>query len=138
MTLRHSGVTTIRVRRASLLDELESRIDSLLDILVDRELFNRDDREEVLCQPGPRARVRRVLDILECKGEEAALVFLSVRSHLLQEGQGPFRDSGRQPRSEGMWGEVTSESRMCDGSDVHTLSNSSRRTVPCVLSDMLY
>ena len=62
------------------MDELEGRIDSLLEILVSQEVFTRDDREEVLCQLGPRARVRQVLDILECKGEEAAQTFLSVSS----------------------------------------------------------
>lgn len=76
----NSCLTAIRVLRASLVDELEGRIDSLLEILVSQEVFTRDDREEVLCQLGPRARVRQVLDILECKGEEAAQTFLSVSS----------------------------------------------------------
>ncbi|KAE8279026.1 ADAMTS-like protein 1 [Larimichthys crocea] len=76
-----------RVLRVSLIDELEGRIDSLLDILVCREVFTRDDREEVLSRSGPRARVRKVLDILECKGEEAATIFLSVSSHHQQEAQ---------------------------------------------------
>lgn len=101
MPLNHSGLTTIRVQRVSLVDELEGRIDSLLDILVDRELFTRDDREEVVSLPGPRARVRRVLDILECKGEDAAVVFLSVASHLLQEGQNHLKENSDQTRSEG-------------------------------------
>ncbi|KAM4714148.1 NACHT, LRR and PYD domains-containing protein 12-like [Anableps anableps] len=77
----HSCLTAVRVLRVSLVDELEGRIDSVLEDLVGQEAFTRDDREEVLCQPGPRARVRKVLDIVECKGEEAAKVFLSVRSH---------------------------------------------------------
>ncbi|XP_044040627.1 NLR family CARD domain-containing protein 3-like [Siniperca chuatsi] len=76
----NSCLTAIRVLRVSLVDELEGRIDSLLEILVSREVFTRDDREEVLCQLGPRARVRKVLDILECKGEEAAKIFLSISS----------------------------------------------------------
>ncbi|KAM9335865.1 NACHT, LRR and PYD domains-containing protein 3-like [Symphorus nematophorus] len=83
----NSCLTAIRVLRVSLVDELEGRIDSLLEALVSRELFTRDDREEVLCQLGPRARVRKVLDILECKGEEAAKTFLSVSScHHQEEG----------------------------------------------------
>ncbi|MEQ2228818.1 hypothetical protein ILYODFUR_012618 [Ilyodon furcidens] len=77
----HSCLTAVRVLRVSLVDELEGQVDSLLEVLVCQEAFTRDDREEVLCQPGPRARVRKVLDILECKGEEAAKVFFSVRSH---------------------------------------------------------
>uniref|UniRef100_A0A8C4I429 NACHT domain-containing protein n=1 Tax=Dicentrarchus labrax TaxID=13489 RepID=A0A8C4I429_DICLA len=56
-----------KVLRVSLVDELEGCIDSLLELLVIREVFTRDDREEVLCRLGPRARVRKVLDILECK-----------------------------------------------------------------------
>ncbi|XP_051799617.1 NACHT, LRR and PYD domains-containing protein 3-like [Acanthochromis polyacanthus] len=77
----NSCLTTLRILRVSLVDELEGHISSLLDVLVSREVFTRDDREVVLCQPGPRARVRKVLDIVECKGEEAARVFLSARSH---------------------------------------------------------
>uniref|UniRef100_A0A3P9HS71 CARD domain-containing protein n=1 Tax=Oryzias latipes TaxID=8090 RepID=A0A3P9HS71_ORYLA len=63
---------TIRRLRVSLVDELEEQIDSLLEVLVTQEVFTRDDREDVLGHPGSRGRVRKVLDILECKGEEAA------------------------------------------------------------------
>nr|XP_015801993.2 NACHT, LRR and PYD domains-containing protein 3 isoform X1 [Nothobranchius furzeri] len=76
-----SCLTALRVLRVSLVDELEGQIDSLLEVLVSQEVFTRDDREDVLCQPGPRARVRKVLDILECKGEEATKIFFTVRSH---------------------------------------------------------
>ncbi|XP_029932479.1 protein NLRC3-like [Myripristis murdjan] len=78
----NSYLRTIRVLRVSLVDELEDRIDYLLEILVSKEVFTRDDREEVLCHLGPRARVRKVLDILECKGAEAAKTFISISSHL--------------------------------------------------------
>lgn len=99
----NSCLTAIRVLRVSLVDELEGRIDSLLDILVDRELFTRDDREEVLCVPGPRARTRRVLDILECKGEEAAKILLSLWSHQQQEGRNHFKEgTTEQTQSVGM------------------------------------
>ncbi|KAM7377423.1 hypothetical protein PAMA_013959 [Pampus argenteus] len=81
----YSSLTAIRVLRVSLVDELEGRIDSLVEILVNGEVFSRDDREEVLCQLGPRARVRKVLDILECKGEEAVGTFLSIKTHHQQE-----------------------------------------------------
>ncbi|XP_028419482.1 NLR family CARD domain-containing protein 3-like [Perca flavescens] len=83
----YSCLAALRVLRVSLVDELEGRINSLLEILVNQEVFTRDDREEVLCQLGPRARVRNVLDILACKGEEAAEIFLSIRSHHQQEAQ---------------------------------------------------
>ncbi|XP_047464421.1 NACHT, LRR and PYD domains-containing protein 3-like isoform X2 [Mugil cephalus] len=65
--LCNSCLIAVRVLRVSLVDELEGQIESLVDVLVSREVFTRDDREEVLCQPGPRARVRKVLDIVECK-----------------------------------------------------------------------
>ncbi|KAM8897845.1 NACHT, LRR and PYD domains-containing protein 3-like isoform 3-T3 [Spinachia spinachia] len=77
----YSCLTALGLLRVSLIDQLEGRIDSLLEILVCREVFTRDDREEVLCKSGPRARVRTVLDIVTCKGEEAAKVFLSISRH---------------------------------------------------------
>lgn len=79
-TVCKSGLAAVRMLRVSLVDELEGQIDSLVEVLLCQGVFSRDDREEVLCQPGPRARVRKVLDILECKGEEAAKIFLSLRS----------------------------------------------------------
>lgn len=87
-----SCLTSVRVLRVSLVDELEERILSLLDALVEHELFTRDDREEVLCLPGPRARTRKVLDIVECKGEEAAKIFLSLRSQQKIPTQAGTRD----------------------------------------------
>ncbi|KAM9836931.1 NACHT, LRR and PYD domains-containing protein 3-like [Aulostomus maculatus] len=81
MVEKDSSLTAIRILRVSLVDELEGRIESLLDVLLNRDVLNRDDREEVLCQLGPRARVRKVLDILEAKGEEAAKTFFSITHH---------------------------------------------------------
>lgn len=89
---RGSGLEAIRRLRVSLVDELEGRIDSLLDSLLQQELFSRDDREEVVCLPGPRARTRKILDILECKGEEAASVFLSLRNQQQRLTQDGTRD----------------------------------------------
>ncbi|XP_034425354.1 protein NLRC3-like [Hippoglossus hippoglossus] len=94
----NSCLTTIRVLRVSLVDELEGKIDSLLEVLVSREVFTRDDREEVLCQPGPRSRVRTVLDILGCKGEEAAKVFLAISSHQ-EEAQRHSKELNTRPQS---------------------------------------
>ncbi|XP_035531628.1 NACHT, LRR and PYD domains-containing protein 3-like [Morone saxatilis] len=96
----NSCLTKIKVLRVSLVDELEGRIDSLLELLVIQEVFTRDDREEVLCQLGPRARVRKVLDILECKGEEAAKIFFSISSHHQQEAQMHSKEGNTdQPQS---------------------------------------
>lgn len=76
----NSCLTAIRLLRFSLVDELEGCTDSLLEALVNQEVFNRDDCEEVLCLLGPWSRVRKVLDILACKGEEAAKIFFTIRS----------------------------------------------------------
>ncbi|XP_060790881.1 NACHT, LRR and PYD domains-containing protein 3-like isoform X3 [Neoarius graeffei] len=73
---------SLRNRRVSLVDKLEFHIDSLIDVLITKEVLTRDDREEVEYSKGPRAKVRKVLDILEGKGEEAARIFISVSSHL--------------------------------------------------------
>lgn len=94
-----SCLKVLRQLRVSLVDELEDRIDSLLDALLQQELFGRDDREEVLCLPGPRARTRKVLDIVEAKGEEAASIFLSLRGQQRTSIQDGNRD---QRQSEGM------------------------------------
>lgn len=88
MDAHGSGLTTVRTLRLSLVDELEGRIDALLDLLVEQQLLNRDDREEVLGVPGPRARVRRLLDIVECKGEEAAKVLLDRREEAARQSAG--------------------------------------------------
>ncbi|XP_066536365.1 NACHT, LRR and PYD domains-containing protein 3-like [Hoplias malabaricus] len=77
-----SCLRTLRELRVSLVDELEGQIDSLVDQLTAKHVFTRDDRELVLFEKGPRAKVRKVLDILDCKGEEAARIFISVsRDH---------------------------------------------------------
>uniref|UniRef100_A0A3B1J5J2 CARD domain-containing protein n=1 Tax=Astyanax mexicanus TaxID=7994 RepID=A0A3B1J5J2_ASTMX len=73
---------SLRQRRVSLVDKLERHIDSLVDLLVAKNVFTRDDREEILYEKGPRGKVRKVLDILECKGEEAARIFISASSQL--------------------------------------------------------
>ncbi|KAL2078968.1 hypothetical protein ACEWY4_024712 [Coilia grayii] len=77
-----SPLRTLRVMREGLVDRAEGRVDLLLETLVSREVFTRDDREDVLSQAGPRGRVRKVLDILDCKGEEAAGTFLLALCHL--------------------------------------------------------
>ncbi|XP_017326626.2 NACHT, LRR and PYD domains-containing protein 1 homolog isoform X2 [Ictalurus punctatus] len=73
---------SLRDRRVSLVDKLEFHIDSLIDVLIAKKVFTRDDREEIQYEKGPRGKVRKVLDILEGKGEEAAKIFISTSSHL--------------------------------------------------------
>ncbi|XP_076828016.1 NACHT, LRR and PYD domains-containing protein 3-like [Brachyhypopomus gauderio] len=81
-TTSMSCLQTLKELRVSLVDKLEWHIDSLVDLLIAKEVFSRDDREEVLHEKGPRGKIRKVLDILDCKGEDAARVFVSACSHL--------------------------------------------------------
>ncbi|KAJ8385259.1 hypothetical protein AAFF_G00191360 [Aldrovandia affinis] len=80
---------SLRELRVRLVDQLEEHIGSLAEQLLLREVFTRDDGEDVLCERGPRARVRKALDILDCKGEAAASTFLSLCGHLQGEGSQP-------------------------------------------------
>lgn len=73
---------SLRDRRVSLVDKLEFHVDSLIDVLIAKKVLTRDDREEIQYEKGPRGKVRKVLDILEGKGEEAARIFISASSHL--------------------------------------------------------
>ncbi|XP_061108128.1 NACHT, LRR and PYD domains-containing protein 3-like [Conger conger] len=88
-----STCRSLRELRVCLVDQLEDHIGSLVEQLLLRDVFTRDDREDVLCQPGPRARVRKVLDILDCKGEEAASSFLSLYRRLQEAGREPVRQA---------------------------------------------
>lgn len=97
----NSSLRAIRVLRVSLVDDLEGRVDSLIEILLNQDVFTRNDREEVLCQSGPRARVRKVLDILECKGEEAAKTFFSIITHHEQEVQQTHSKESNTHQSKG-------------------------------------
>ncbi|TSK82193.1 La-related protein 7 [Bagarius yarrelli] len=72
---------SLRDCRGSLVDKLEFHIDSLIDVLTTKKIFTRDDREEIQYEKGPRGKVRKVLDILEGKGEEAARIFISTSNH---------------------------------------------------------
>ncbi|XP_026865744.2 NLR family CARD domain-containing protein 3-like [Electrophorus electricus] len=81
-TTSKSCLQTLRNIRVFLVDKLEWHIDSVVDLLITKDVFSRDDREDVLFEKGPRGKVRKVLDILDCKGEEAAKVFVSACSYL--------------------------------------------------------
>nr|XP_015200607.1 PREDICTED: NACHT, LRR and PYD domains-containing protein 3-like [Lepisosteus oculatus] len=79
-----SSLTVLKERRATLVDELEDHIDGLLEEMVLKQAFTRDDREDVLCELGPRKRIRKLLDIIDCKGEEVAGMFLLTYNKLYE------------------------------------------------------
>uniref|UniRef100_A0A8C9SC58 NACHT, LRR and PYD domains-containing protein 3-like n=1 Tax=Scleropages formosus TaxID=113540 RepID=A0A8C9SC58_SCLFO len=91
----------LRVRRVALVDQLEDHIGSLLEQLLLKRVFTRDDCEEVVYERGPRARVRKTLDILSCKGEEVALEFLLMCSHLQETRREDGVQSVNQTQSAG-------------------------------------
>lgn len=95
----NSCLIAVRVLRVSLVDELEGRIDSLLETLVNHGVFSRDDREEVFCHLGPRARVRKVLDIVQCKGEEAAKALFTLNRSFHQGDHPQSREIKEQTHS---------------------------------------
>ncbi|XP_078533601.1 NACHT, LRR and PYD domains-containing protein 12-like [Lissotriton helveticus] len=64
--------------RERLIDELEASVDCILDKLLQGELITRDDHEDVAYERGPRKQVRRLLDIIDLRGEALASVFCSV------------------------------------------------------------
>lgn len=88
---------SLRDCRVSLVDKLEFHIDTLTDVLISKDIFTRDDQEEIQYEKGPRGKVRKVLDILEGKGEEAARIFLSVSCHLgesnIKPGDSPLKQT---------------------------------------------
>lgn len=104
-----SCLRTLREMREGLVDQVEGHVDLVLETLVSREVFTRDDREEVLCERGPRGRVRKILDILDCKGEEAAGAFLlaisrpsDVKAEVLVHSITPIHSTGRSRNNLGI------------------------------------
>ncbi|CAL9694304.1 unnamed protein product [Knipowitschia caucasica] len=81
-----SCLKALQVRRVSLVDQLEAHVESLVEDLLNHGVFSRDDREQVLSRAGPRARVRQVLDIIQCKGEESAKVLLFLSNNCFHLG----------------------------------------------------
>lgn len=68
----------LQKHRVELVEELEDCIDSILDQARQKKLLTKDDFEEVTHGAGPRKQVRRLLDIIDCLGEENASVFCDL------------------------------------------------------------
>ncbi|XP_018414478.1 PREDICTED: protein NLRC3-like [Nanorana parkeri] len=67
-----------RIHRFELVEELEEYIDTILDQARQKDLLTKDDLEDVAFGAGPRNRVRRLLDLIDCLGEENASVFCNL------------------------------------------------------------
>lgn len=73
-----SSLLFLQKHRVELVEELEDCIDSILDQARQKKLLTKDDFEEVTHGAGPRKQVRRLLDIIDCLGEENASVFCDL------------------------------------------------------------
>ncbi|XP_077332758.1 NACHT, LRR and PYD domains-containing protein 3-like isoform X3 [Lithobates pipiens] len=73
-----SSLLFLQKHRVELVEELEDCIDSILDQARQKHLLTKDDFEEVTHGAGPRKQVRRLLDIIDCLGEENASVFCDL------------------------------------------------------------
>lgn len=78
---RGSSLLFLQEHRVELVDELEEYIDSILDQARQKYLLTKDDFEEITYGAGPRNKVRRLLDLIYCLGEENASVFCNLFIH---------------------------------------------------------
>ncbi|XP_067903187.1 NACHT, LRR and PYD domains-containing protein 3-like isoform X1 [Heterodontus francisci] len=75
---RISSLQLFRRNRVRLVDEFGDRIDWILDQALQIQLISKDDYEDVKYIPGPRRKVRALLDIIDCCGETVADQFCSL------------------------------------------------------------
>ncbi|XP_068126868.1 NACHT, LRR and PYD domains-containing protein 3-like [Hyperolius riggenbachi] len=68
----------LQKNRVQLVDELGDCISFILDQARQEHLLTRDDYEEVAYAGGPRMQVRKLLDIIDCLGEENASLFCDL------------------------------------------------------------
>ncbi|XP_069486802.1 NACHT, LRR and PYD domains-containing protein 3-like [Ambystoma mexicanum] len=73
-----SSALFLKRHRERLIDELEGSMDCILGKLLQRDLLTRDDCEDVAYERGPRKQVRKLLDIIDLRGEELAVSFCSL------------------------------------------------------------
>ncbi|XP_033891289.3 NACHT, LRR and PYD domains-containing protein 3-like isoform X1 [Acipenser ruthenus] len=85
-----ASVKLLKDNRVTLVDELEDHIELILEEMVQRKEFTRDDCEVVKCESGPRMKVRKALDIVYCKGEDAANMFMFLYSQFKQNNPKPM------------------------------------------------
>ncbi|KAM8939418.1 NACHT, LRR and PYD domains-containing protein 3-like [Pelodytes ibericus] len=72
----------LQTHRVGLVDELEDVIDCIAEQGLQEKLLSRDDYEDVVYEPGPRKKVRKLLDIIGCLGEENASLFCAIFIHI--------------------------------------------------------
>ncbi|XP_063774401.1 NLR family CARD domain-containing protein 3-like isoform X1 [Pseudophryne corroboree] len=75
---RLSSCMFLQTYRIQLINELEYYIDSILDNAIKKQLLSKDDYEDVAYERGPRKQVRKLLDLIDCLGEENASIFCEL------------------------------------------------------------
>ncbi|XP_072261741.1 NACHT, LRR and PYD domains-containing protein 3-like isoform X2 [Pyxicephalus adspersus] len=75
---REPSLLFLQTYRVQLVEELEEYIDLILDQARQKNLLTKDDFEEVTYAAGPRKQVRRLLDLIDCLGEDNASVFCEI------------------------------------------------------------
>nr|XP_033812812.1 NACHT, LRR and PYD domains-containing protein 3-like [Geotrypetes seraphini] len=86
-----SSIMFLKRNREKLIDELADDVNCILDQLLQKELITKDDYEDAAYERGPRKQVRRLLDIIDCLGEELASIFCSVCAELKERPCGKQR-----------------------------------------------
>ncbi|XP_043918051.1 protein NLRC3-like [Protopterus annectens] len=96
--MRMSAVKSLIKNRCELVDELADHIDSILDQCLMKDVINKDDYENAKYDPGPRNRVRKLLDIIYNRGEDTAKEFEALQlqikaGHLSINERKPWHDN---------------------------------------------
>ncbi|XP_030046611.1 NACHT, LRR and PYD domains-containing protein 3 [Microcaecilia unicolor] len=86
-----SSIMFLKRNREKLIDELADYIDCILDRFLQKELITKDDYEDAAYERGPRKQVRRLLDIIDCRGEELASIFCSFCAEMKEKPCGKQR-----------------------------------------------
>ncbi|KAM4807730.1 NACHT, LRR and PYD domains-containing protein 3-like [Rhinophrynus dorsalis] len=81
---RESPLLFLQTQRGRLVDELEDCIDCIVQQALQKHLISKDDYEDITYERGPRKQVRKLLDVIDCLGEESAsnfcTLFIQVKS----------------------------------------------------------
>ncbi|XP_053559468.1 NACHT, LRR and PYD domains-containing protein 3 [Bombina bombina] len=75
---RETSLSFLKRFRERLVEELERSIDCIVEHALQKQLISKDDYEDVVYERGPRKQVRKLLDIIDCLGEESASGFCSL------------------------------------------------------------
>ncbi|KAG8454152.1 hypothetical protein GDO86_000699 [Hymenochirus boettgeri] len=76
--VRVSPLSFLKKERGRLVDELEDYINLIVQQALLKQFISKDDYEDIVYERGPRKQVRKLLDIIDCLGDENAALFCSL------------------------------------------------------------